>query len=151
MEHECFFCRQPLVPNEGNIQKTPCCHQRVHFGCQKQWCLEYFHCGYCRTSVPALEPMPGKFRDRFRITEFLLSGESISSLTVTVVGAGSEVDDDSLMSAVREDLGNLYRIFIERDGRTCEGFRSGRISRVKIATEDRHFFVVNNPMDTGSL
>ena len=151
MDQECFFCQQPVVPNDGNVHHTTCCRQSVHDECQKQWCLRYYHCGNCRTSVPALEPMPSMFLDHFRVTEFLLSDKVISSLTVTIVGAGSEVDEDSLMLAIRKHLGNLYMIFIERQGQTCQGFRSGRITRVKIVTEDGQIFVVNNPIDTGLL
>ena len=151
MEHECFFCRQPVAPNEGNIQSTPCCRQSVHDECQKLWCLRYYHCGYCRTSLPALEPTPSIFLDRFRMAEFLLSDRLISSLTVTIEGAGSEVDDDFLKSAIREVLGNLYTIFIERHGQTYEGFGSGRIARVRIETEDRQFFDVKHPIDTTLL
>ena len=151
MDYECFFCRQPVVPNDGNVHNTTCCRESVHDECQKQWCLQYYHCGNCRTPVPALEPMPSMFLDHFRVTEFLLSDKVISSLTVTIVGAGSEVDEDSLMSAIRKHLGNLYMISIERQGQTCKGFRSGRITRVRIVTEDRQIFVVNNPIDTGLL
>ena len=151
MDNECFFCRQPVVPNDGNVHNTHCCCQSVHEECQKLWCLRYYHCGNCRTSLPALEPMPGIFLDHFRMTEFLLSDKLISSLTVTIVGAGSEVDEDSLMSAIREDLGYLYIIYIERHGQTRGGFRSGRITRIRIVTEDGQIFVVNNPIDTGLL
>ena len=91
------------------------------------------------------------FLDHFRMTEFLLSDKLISSLTVTILGAGSEVDEDSLMSAIREDLGYLYIIYIERHGQTRGGFRSGRITRIRIVTEDGQIFVVNNPIDTGLL
>ena len=93
--------------------------------------------------------MPSTFLDHFRLTEFLLSDKVISFLTVTIVGAGSEVDEDSLMSAIREHLGNLYVIFIERQGQPCEGFRSGRITHVRIVTENGQFFVVDNPIDNG--
>lgn len=67
------------------------------------------------------------------------------------MGVGLEVDDDFLMLVVWEDFGNLYSIFIERDGWICEGFRLGRISCVKIVIEDRYFFVVNNFIDIGFL
>lgn len=151
MDHECFFCRQPVVPNDGNVHNTTCCRQSVHEECHKRWCLRYYYCGNCRTSIPALEPMPSTFLNHFQLTEFLLSDKVISFLTVTIVGAGSEVDQDSLMSAIRKHLGNLYMICIERHGQACEGFQSGRIARVTVVTEDRQIFVVNNPIDTGLL
>lgn len=148
MDQECFFCVQPLVPGERNILKTSCCHQRVHLECEERWSLEYFHCGYCRKSLPVLEPIPVKFLNRFRMTISLLSGELISSLTFTITDAGSDVDNDSLISTVRKELGHWYSMFIERDGRTPKGFHSGRVSQVKIETKDGQYFIVDNPIDT---
>lgn len=148
MDQVCFFCVEPLVPGERNILKTSCCHRRVHLECEERWSLGYFHCGYCRTSLPILEPIPAKFLNRFRMTKSLLSGELISSLTVTITDSGSDVDDDSLISTVRKDLGSWYSIFIERDGRSPKGFHSGRVSQVKIETDDGQYFIVDNRADT---